>query len=91
MTYLYAISGFVLLFGGGELLVRGAVAVSKRFGLSPLLIGMTVVAWCTSAPELVVSMIGLGFFLPLIGVGLLFLNTIGAIFFYFLVPLDIHH
>jgi cation:H+ antiporter len=56
VTYLAAVGGFVLLFGGGELLVRGAVAVSRRFGLSPLLIGMTVVAWCTSAPELVVSM-----------------------------------
>jgi cation:H+ antiporter len=53
--YAYALGGFVLLFGGGEWLVRGAVAVSRRFGLSPLLIGMTVVAWCTSAPELVVS------------------------------------
>jgi cation:H+ antiporter len=56
MMYIYALGGFVLLFGGGEWLVRGAVAVSRRFRLSPLLIGMTVVAWCTSAPELVVSM-----------------------------------
>lgn len=56
MMYVYSLVGFVLLFGGGEWLVRGAVAVSRRFGLSPLLIGMTVVAWCTSAPELVVSM-----------------------------------
>ncbi len=56
MMYVYALGGFVLLFGGGEWLVRGAVAVSRRFRLSPLLIGMTVVAWCTSAPELVVSM-----------------------------------
>lgn len=56
VMYVYALAGFVLLFGGGELLVRGAVAVSRRFALSPLLIGMTVVAWCTSAPELVVSM-----------------------------------
>lgn len=55
MMYAYALGGFVLLFGGGELLVRGAVAVSRRFGLSPLLIGMTIVAACTSAPELVVS------------------------------------
>lgn len=53
--YLFTVFGFVLLFGGGELLVRGAVAVSRRFALSPLLVGMTVVAWCTSAPELVVS------------------------------------
>jgi cation:H+ antiporter len=56
MMYVYTLIGFVLLFGGGEFLVRGAVAVSRRFGLSPLLVGMTVVAWCTSAPELVVSM-----------------------------------
>jgi len=54
--YLSALAGFVLLFGGGEFLVRGAVMVSRRLGLSPLLIGMTVVAWCTSAPELVVSL-----------------------------------
>ncbi|MBN2247527.1 MAG: calcium/sodium antiporter [Coriobacteriia bacterium] len=54
--YLSAVAGFVLLFGGGEFLVRGAVQVSRRLGLSPLLIGMTVVAWCTSAPELVVSL-----------------------------------
>lgn len=56
MMYLLTGAGFVLLFGGGELLVRGAVAVSRRFAVSPLLIGMTVVAWCTSAPELVVSL-----------------------------------
>ena len=56
LPYVYAIAGFALLFGGGESLVRGAVAISRRLGLSPLLIGMTVVAWCTSAPELVVSM-----------------------------------
>lgn len=56
MMYLFTGLGFVLLFGGGELLVRGAVAISRRFAVSPLLIGMTVVAWCTSAPELVVSL-----------------------------------
>lgn len=54
-TYLATAAGFVLLFGGGELLVRGAVGAARRLGLSQLLIGMTVVAWCTSAPELVVS------------------------------------
>lgn len=56
MMYFFTGAGFVLLFGGGELLVRGAVAISRRFSVSPLLIGMTVVAWCTSAPELVVSL-----------------------------------
>ena len=55
MMYVYALGGFVLLFGGAEWLVRGALTISKRYRVSPLLIGMTVVAFCTSAPELVVS------------------------------------
>ena len=55
MLYVSILAGFVLLFGGGEVLVRGAVTISRRLGLSPLLIGMTVVAGATSAPELVVS------------------------------------
>jgi cation:H+ antiporter len=54
--YLQALGGFVLLFAGGELLVRGAVSTARRLGVSPLLIGMTIVAAATSAPELVVSM-----------------------------------
>ncbi len=45
-----------MLFFGGEALVRGAVALSSRFGLSPLAIGLTVVAFGTSAPELAVSL-----------------------------------
>ena len=56
MMYLLALGGFVLLFAGGEWLVRGAVTVSRRFGISPLLIGLTIVAFCTSAPELLVSL-----------------------------------
>ncbi|MDF1542795.1 MAG: calcium/sodium antiporter [Anaerosomatales bacterium] len=56
MMYLLALGGFVLLFAGGEWLVRGAVSVSRRMGVSPLLIGMTIVAFCTSAPELLVSL-----------------------------------
>lgn len=49
------IAGFVLLFLGGEGLVRGSVGIAERFGLSKLLIGLTVVAFGTSAPELVVA------------------------------------
>lgn len=55
MMYLQIIVGFVVLVGGAELLVRGAVMLAERFGVSPLVIGMTVVAVGTSAPELVVS------------------------------------
>ena len=48
--------GIVLLLGGGELLVRGAVAMAERLGVSPLLIGLTVVAFGTSAPELALNL-----------------------------------
>jgi len=56
MSYLQVVFGFVLLLGGAEFLVRGAVQVSVKLGLSTLLIGMTVVAFGTSAPEFVVSL-----------------------------------
>ncbi len=48
--------GLALLVSGGELLVRGAVKLAETFKLSPLLIGLTVVAFGTSAPELGVSL-----------------------------------
>ncbi len=47
--------GFVLLYFGGEVLVRGASSLALRMRVSPLVIGLTVVAFGTSAPELVVS------------------------------------
>ena len=49
------IGGLVLLVAGGELLVRGAVRVATGLGVSPLVVGLTVVAFGTSAPELVTS------------------------------------
>ncbi|MBO7437654.1 MAG: calcium/sodium antiporter [Bacteroidaceae bacterium] len=51
------IGGFVLLFFGGDWLVNGGVAIARRFRISPLVIGMTIVAFGTSAPELLVSTI----------------------------------
>ncbi len=53
--WLALIGGFVLLVAGGELLVRGAVQVASRLGVSPLVIGLTLVGFGTSAPELVTS------------------------------------
>ncbi|BDZ41438.1 hypothetical protein GCM10025865_07370 [Paraoerskovia sediminicola] len=47
--------GLVVLVGGAELLVRGATALATRWGMSPLVIGLTVVSVGTSAPELAVS------------------------------------
>ena len=68
------LGGFLLLFGGGELLLRGAVGMARVFGLSPLLIGLTVVAAATSMPELMVTVTaGLGG-LTDVGVG----NVIGS-------------
>lgn len=49
------IGGLSLLILGGELLVRGAVQVATRFGVSPLVIGLTLVGFGTSTPELVTS------------------------------------
>jgi len=56
MSVLLVIGGLLLLVGGGELLVRGAVGLASVLGVSPLVIGLTVVAFGTSAPELVVSL-----------------------------------
>jgi len=52
---LYLVVGAALLYAGAELLVRGASGLAKRLGISPLVIGLTVVAFGTSAPELVVA------------------------------------
>ncbi len=47
------LAGLVLLLAGGEMLVRGAVATAERLRVSPLVIGVTLVGFGTSAPELV--------------------------------------
>jgi cation:H+ antiporter len=49
--------GLVLLAGGAELLVRGAAGLAARLGISPLVVGLTVVAFATSAPELAVTVV----------------------------------
>ncbi|MBF0375592.1 MAG: calcium/sodium antiporter [Alphaproteobacteria bacterium] len=54
-TWLPLFGGFVLLIAGGDLLVRGAVQIASRLGVSPLVIGLTLVGFGTSAPELVTS------------------------------------
>lgn len=49
------IVGLLLLVAGGEFLVKGAVALAKRFGIPTIIVGLTVVSLGTSAPEMVVS------------------------------------
>jgi cation:H+ antiporter len=55
LTAAAIVLGLVMLYAGGELLVRGAVGVAVSLGLSPLLIGITLVGFGTSTPELVTS------------------------------------
>ena len=52
---LFVLAGLVGLFVGGELLVRGAVGIARRAGLSPVLTGVVIVGLGTSMPELVAS------------------------------------
>jgi cation:H+ antiporter len=57
MTLLMLALGFALLTFGASLLVDGAASIAKRFGISSLVIGLTVVAFGTSTPELVVNVV----------------------------------
>lgn len=51
----FLLGGLILLFFGGEGLVRGSVALADRFGISKIVVGMIIVGFGTSAPELLVS------------------------------------
>jgi cation:H+ antiporter len=55
MVYLFLLLGLLVLVVGAEFLVRGAVALAEVARISPLVVGLTVVAFGTSAPELAVS------------------------------------
>lgn len=74
MTYLQLVAGLVLLIASGEFLVRGAVGFARALGLSPLFIGLTLVGFGTSAPELVASLIAAFRGAPGIAVG----NVVGS-------------
>jgi len=54
---LYCLVGFVLLYFGAEWLVKGSSSLARSLGVTPIVIGLTVVAFGTSAPELVVSLV----------------------------------
>lgn len=55
MSYVTLLLGFAVLLGAGDLLVRGAVTLAERLGIPAMIIGLTVVACGTSAPELFIS------------------------------------
>jgi cation:H+ antiporter len=56
-TYIEIIFGLVLLIWGADRFVHGAAAAARNMGIAPLLIGLTVVAFATSAPEILVSIV----------------------------------
>ena len=55
LTYVLFVIGFVILIKGADLLVDGAASVAKKFNISSIVIGLTIVAFGTSAPEFVVN------------------------------------
>ncbi|MDE7135787.1 MAG: sodium:calcium antiporter, partial [Muribaculaceae bacterium] len=57
MTYIWLIVGLALILIGANALTDGSSAIARRFGISDLVVGLTVVAFGTSAPELVISLI----------------------------------
>ncbi|MBN2739378.1 MAG: calcium/sodium antiporter [Rhodobacteraceae bacterium] len=70
----YIAVGLVLLVLAGDLLVKGAVALSLRFGIPALIVGLTVVAFGTSAPELMVSLAAVLDHAPTLALG----NVVGS-------------
>ncbi|MGE0767024.1 MAG: calcium/sodium antiporter [Hyphomicrobiaceae bacterium] len=68
------VGGFILLLFGAEYLVRGAVSLARRLNVSKMIIGMTIVAWGTTSPELVVSLQAAANNLPGISIG----NVVGS-------------
>ncbi|MBE6387719.1 MAG: calcium/sodium antiporter [Lentisphaerae bacterium] len=55
INLLYGAAGLALLYYGAEFLVKGGVKIAQKMKISPLVVGLTLVAFATSAPELVVS------------------------------------
>ena len=58
LAFIGLVTGIALLIGGGTLLVRGASDIATRLGVSPLIVGLIVVGFGTSAPELVINVFG---------------------------------
>ena len=74
VNFLEVIAGLVLLIWGADRFVHGAAAAARNLGIAPLLIGLTIVAFATSAPEILVSIVAASRDEPLLAVG----NAIGS-------------
>ena len=57
LTYILFVVGFVLLLKGADFLVEGSSSIAKRYGLSPMIIGLTIVSFGTSLPELIINVL----------------------------------
>lgn len=79
MEWILLIAGLAALFVGGEALVRGAVGIARRLAIPPLLIGLTVVGFGTSTPELLVSVDAALRGVPDIAIGNIIGSNIGNI------------
>jgi cation:H+ antiporter len=58
LSFAGIVLGILLLIGGGTALVAGASQIATRHGISPMMVGLTIVAFGTSAPELVINVLG---------------------------------
>ncbi|MXN63380.1 calcium/sodium antiporter [Stappia sp. GBMRC 2046] len=74
IDYVSLLGGLVVLIVAGDVLVRGSVGIAERLGIPSLVIGLTIVAFGTSAPELVISLDAALSGLPGIAVG----NVVGS-------------
>jgi cation:H+ antiporter len=57
ITILLLVIGLAILIGGADFLVKGASSISKKYGVAPIVIGLTIVSFGTSAPELIINIL----------------------------------
>lgn len=90
LDFLKLFGGFVYLLMGGDLLVRGALGLARESKIPPMVVGLTVVAMGTSAPELMVSSVSALSGLPGIAVGNVIGSNIANVLLVIGVPVLIH-
>ena len=69
LVYILFVVGFVFLIKGADLLVEGASSIGKKYNVSSIVIGLTIVSFGTSLPELLVNLVASYNDSPDIGVG----------------------
>jgi cation:H+ antiporter len=90
LDFLKLFGGFVYLLMGGDLMVRGALGLARESNISPTVVGLTVVAMGTSAPELMVSAFSALSGYPGIAIGNVVGSNIANVLLVIGVPVLIH-